>query len=102
MVSLLAQGLVFRCLDATHHHLADRANQLGPAKALLDELALLHRDAIARSGWLAGTKLSSFLRVNRPSVNACTLFIGNFGKSIIFDNAIILIANNTGSSMARQ
>jgi hypothetical protein len=36
-------------LDAAHHHLADRADELCPAKALLDELALLLRDAITVS-----------------------------------------------------
>ncbi len=37
-------------LDAAHHHRTNRANELGPAKALLDELALLHRDAVALGG----------------------------------------------------
>ena len=31
-------------LQSTHHHLANRANELGPTKALFDQFALLLRD----------------------------------------------------------
>jgi hypothetical protein len=34
-------------LDAARHHLTNHANEFGPAKALIDEFALLHRDAVA-------------------------------------------------------
>ena len=34
----------------THHHLADRADELGPAKTQLDQFALALGDAIALGG----------------------------------------------------
>jgi hypothetical protein len=34
-------------VQAVHHHLAHRADQLGPAKALLNEFSLLLRDGVA-------------------------------------------------------
>ena len=36
--------------QAAHHHLANRADQLGPAKGLLNEFSLLRRDGVALGG----------------------------------------------------
>ncbi len=37
-------------VQAAHHHLANRADQLGPAKALLNEFSLLLRDGVTLGG----------------------------------------------------